>query len=384
MNELSDDEPTPNGGDLVPVGEVSEGSSSSEGSTPSGLAPQPQAVRSALANLPVPQPNERFWNQLDLALEEESPMQIMPRPAIRPITQPPPRSGGDVVEDVFDRGGHRTGAGKRLRGVGGRKRTSPEMGLGKSGRSTRMSGLQRLFVLVGIAALVGLAALGGLFDDDPGNRTVTDGDQAEPDEPEGDASAEGDAEGEENEEEPAASEEEPETPMPRGLAADVPLHAEGIGPLQPGLMTLRNVAEVTGVDPEVDTQAFDFSGGRCFDAHVPGAEDVTLSVRSPEPSQGVEDPYDGIVAALVIASSPGSLRTTDAGVSLGTSEEDLVAAYGDVPLSQAPNPYHPDGSIYLAESPDSENAVAYFTGFNRVIEIRAGHAPLVGRTRLCE
>lgn len=357
--------------------------SSGGGETPGSQvpAPQPQAVRTALSTLPVPQPSERFWNELEVILQEEAPLQIMPRPAIRPITQPPSQSGGDVVPDVFEQGGHRSMF-RRLRVF--RRRRSGAAG-GQPGRrgpdSARGPGRRRL-LFVAIVALVLLVAVGLLYDDSsqdsdnpPDLEATGQNDTTETSAPE--------TEGEDEE----PPEEEP--PVAQGVEPDQTLWAGGLGVLRTGEPTLREVADLTGVEPEVNQQAFDFSGGTCFEAYLPGAEDVTLWIRSPEPAPGappgVEDPDDGVLVAMSVPSSgsSGSMRQTDAGAFWGMPEEDLVAVYEGT-LRQLPNPHRSDGSIYVTEPPpESENAIAYFTGFGRVTEIRVGHIDLVSAPNIC-
>lgn len=342
-------------------------------------APQPQAVRAALSTLPVPQPTERFWNELDTVLEAETPLQIMPRPAIRPITEPPPRAGGDAVQDVFEQGGHRSRS-RRLR-LFGRTPSGPggPAGRGLDG-AARGPGRRRL-LFVAIAALMTLVAVALLFDDSSEDQDVPAADL----EPTGQSVT---TEATEPEDE-APDEEEPEPPTAQGVEPEEPLWAGGLGVLQTGELTLRQVAEVTGVEPEVNQQAFDFSGGTCFEAFLPDADDVTLWIRSPipEPGQppGVEDPDDGILVALSIPSTRSSTtsRQTDAGAYVGMPEEELLAVYSGA-LTQLPNPLRSDGSIYVAETPaGSENTVAYITGFGQVTEIRSGHVDLISAANIC-
>src|SRR6266545_1995810 len=59
---------------------------------PQGRGSRQRGVRAALGTLPVPEPGPSFWADLDAALADQQPLAIAARPAIRPITEPPPLS----------------------------------------------------------------------------------------------------------------------------------------------------------------------------------------------------------------------------------------------------------------------------------------------------
>lgn len=334
-------------------------------------SPQPQAVRAGLASLPVPEATEQFWSRLEGELEEESPLQIAPRPAIRPINQPPPTAAAQSpVDDVFERGGNR-------RSVVGRRAGGLSSAVGESlggGSSSR----KRLVVLAVIAAIIALAALGGLFKDDESDpeRTVETGD------PEGEgADADGDvAAGAETTEQPETTTTETTVPQARGLEPEVPLHAGGVGLLETGVMTLQDVTAVAAVEPEVNENAFVASGGNCYDAVLPGAADLTLWFRSAD-GEGLEDPAAGVLSAISLRGRTD--RGTVEGFVLGTHELELHAYY-EWRLQTYNNPYHPQGAIYIAPDDESDNAVGFVTGNEQILEIRVGHQPLITQADLCQ
>lgn len=347
------------------------------GGTSRAPGPQPRAVRTALASLPVSEASEEFWTGLEAELGDEPPLQIAPRPAIRPIDQPPPTAAGvqAPVSDVFDSSApRRSVVGRRTGGA------TSAAGGGLGGGSSRV----RLVVLAVIATIVALAALGGLIgggDDSEQEGTVTaDRDDAPGSEGEDEDEDGGDEEAEEGETTETTAAPTTTIPQPRGLEPDVPLHAGGAGLLETGGMRLRDVGAVTGVEPEINDNAFVASGGSCFDATVPGADDLTLWFRNDAPEgEGLEDPANAVLSALSISS--GSERRTDVGIGIGTHELELYNQYDW--LQQYDNPFHPQGLIYVA-SDEAGNAVGYVTGNEQILEIRVGHEPLVTLPNMCQ
>ena len=74
---------------------------------------------------------------------------------------------------------------------------------------------------------------------------------------------------------------------------------------------------------QVDQRTFDASGGTCYDARIPGVGDLLLRFRSPDPTVGIADQGDGVLATVTIDAGVGSPRLTDAGFGLGTPEEQV-------------------------------------------------------------
>jgi hypothetical protein len=335
--------------------------------------PQPEAVRAGLASLPLTEATDEFWSHLEGELEEEAPLQLTPRPAIRPITQPPPAAGGQASsDDVFERGGHRRSVvGRRLGGL------SSFVG---GGSSRSGSSRTRLVAIAVLAGIVGLAALGGMVRGDDDDPVETTGRDSEVPDDAAEAPADDEAEDPEAAEEPEETTTTTTIPKPRGMEPDTPLRAGGVGLLETGTMTLADVASVTGIEPEVNQDAFSFSDGRCFDAVLPGADDVTLWFRSNE-GEASDDATRGVLSAISIGGS--SERKTDAGFGVGTADLQLAAHY-EWRLQDYPNPFHPQGAILVAQDENSDNAIGYVSGNGQVLEVRVGHEPLVSRPDLCQ
>lgn len=311
-----------------------------------------QATRAALASLPVPPPGRRFWSNLDDALIDEPSLGMGARPAIRPITQLP--GAGRPSDD------------RKLFSRGHRPRSVPAPA--QSGKWNR-----RRVVLTALAiAFIGMFITVGLMGDAEEDRTLTTGTTA-PNDEEPDPEPEPDDEPPEPEQEPAPP---PTPPPPPGLESSVPLTPSGVGPLETGAMTLRDVGEtVTG--PEIDLPTFEGRAGTCYDARLPGAPDLILRVRSADPTQGVADPLDGILSSITVTAEVGSSRETDHGIGLGSSEDQLLGAHEGA-LVSSQNPFVPGGNIYLFRAPDgSGNGIAYVTDGQQVREISVGAADVI-------
>jgi hypothetical protein len=145
------------------------------------------------------------------------------------------------------------------------------------------------------------------------------------------------------------------------------------------------LAQITesGVTANVDQPTFDASGGNCFDARPAGVADLTLRFRSPEPGAPVADPSAGVLGAVSISNVDGSLRSTDAEVGLGATEEVLLDAHAGA-LEASDNPSRPGGRVYLVRSPDNPNVgIAYATDGRVVTDISVGETTLIGPTQTC-
>jgi hypothetical protein len=338
------------------------GASDSADSVASGSASQRaqpeslvQTTRAALRSLPVPVRGEAFWSHLDNALAGDPSLGLAARPAIRPITEMP---GGTAMADdksLFKRNGRVS-----------RFENRPSGNRGKARR--RVLGTVVIVVIAG--ALVAGSVLGGTPDDVTTDTTTPPEDQAESEPVPGPT---------EGERQPAP----PSTPPPPpGLEPSVPLTPGGVGSLETGSMTLRDVASAV-TEPQIDLPTFEGLGGTCYDARLPGAPDLILRARSADPTQGVEDPLDGILSSITITADLGSSRETEAGIGLGSSE-DLVLESHAGELVSSENPFVPGGSIYLYRAPDgSGNGIAYVTDGRQVREISVGAADAIRQPQPC-
>lgn len=325
-------------------------STAAQGAQPESLT---QMTRAAMRSLPVPAPGGRFWLHLDDALAGDPSLGVAARPAIRPITEMPGGSAMARDKSLFKRNGR----------VSRFENRSPG-GSGKARR--RVIGTVVLVVVAG--ALVAGSLLGGTPDDVTTDTTAPPEDQAET------APAPTQVEGQ-----PAP----PSTPPPlAGLEPSVPLTPGGVGPLEAGSMALRDVAsDVT--EPQIDLPTFEGLGGTCYDARLPGAPDLILRARSADPTQGVEDPLDGILSSITITADLGSSRETEAGIGLGSSEELLLERHAGE-LVSSENPFVPGGHIYLYRAPDgSGNGIAYVTDGRQVREISVGAADAIRQPQPC-
>jgi hypothetical protein len=344
------------------------------------LVPQPQAVRAALATLPSAEAGHDFWDEVDREIAQGTPLHLAPRPAIRPITEPPPASGtpGTPIEDVFERGGHRGPAFGRKPGV----LTGTQPGMSR----------KRLVILVAVAVVVVFLALGTLLSespDDPDLATGDDTDEAEAeDEDDGSTADEGDdGEGEGNSDADGSAD-EPESPgttlppQPQSLEPESPIQPGGVGLVRNGSTTLRDMALLNDVEPVVNHGAFNVSGGRCFDVTVPGADGLTWWVASPT-GEPLAEPEDGTVVALSMGGVMSPRQTAD-GFGLGAPGEELRTFYaGRVQIFT--NPFNTQGAIYVVSSGDGTGtALAYWTNDeDNVAEIRSGREDLLARPDMC-
>jgi hypothetical protein len=326
-----------------------------------------RGVRAALATLPVPEAGPSFWADLGAALADQQPLAIAARPAIRPITEPPPLSQpklSDYLEstEVSGERVRRTrddSPGSDLARVAGK---TPDLGLG-GGR-----GRGRKVLAAVVLVVLGLLIAGTMMgdgDDEPSTST-------------GEAAGAGD---EATTTAPPADAVPTTLPGVPGLEPEARLTPAGIGPLQVG-STLGDL-DAAGVTTNVDQPTFDASGGACFDGRPAGAADLTLRFHGPEPGAGVGDPAQGVLGAVSIRDVDGSLRVSETEVGLGAPEELVRDAHAGA-LEVSDNPSRPGGHIYLARSPDNPDlGIAYATDGNQVTEIGVGEVALIGVNQAC-
>lgn len=352
-----------------------------------------RGLRAALATLPVPEPGPSFWVDIDRTMDEQPALSITARPAIRPITEPPPLSqpslsdhlGGSAVlvkpgdEDVeplddlppiakvgASRGstgstGSTGGGGGRDRGTGtrdGAPETDPFRRFTDASRAnTRKTAI--IAVLVVLAILIAGNALNRRGNDDATgaepNVTTT-------------AST-------------TSTTAAPTTTAPAvpGLDPAAPLTSDGLGPLTIGA-TLRDL-KALGVKANVDQPTFATSGGACYDVKITGAPDLTLRFRSPDPDTGLASADDGELASIAITIAPGSARVSETGVRLGAGEQDVRNAHdGNVEVSS--HPIHPGGHMMVNYAGDGRG-VAYGTDGRVVTEIAVGYSEVITQRQGC-
>ena len=330
-----------------------------------------RGVRAALATLPVPEPGPSFWADIDRSMAEQPPLSITARPAIRPITEPPPLSqpsladhlGSSAVlitgdepagfDDVDPPDGPTAPAGAPPSTPGAPQRS--RFG-DPNGSNTRTA-----VILVVVAVVAVLAAgnfLGSRSDDPSGaDTTVTTAASTTT----------------------TAARATTTVPSVPGLTADARLTPTGLGPLAIGT-SLRDLAGA-GIKIDYDRATFATSSGACYDAKLPGATDLTLRFRSPDEDAGVTDPLDGRLASIGITVAPGSPRLSETGVRLGASEDEVRNAHGGN-VEVTGHPTNPGGHLMISYAPGGKG-VAYGTDGQTVKEIAVGYADTISQRQGC-
>ena len=327
------------------------GAHDGDGLTPTDR-PRPRGVRAALVSLRAPEPTPGFWDRIEDALDDQDQLDIVTRPAVRSITEPPPISQPTLDDDP------RHGlAAYRPSGA-----PRPEL-LRARFHDDEQARRRRLLVVgifVAVLAILGVTSvLGGDDSPLPGGSSTTVN-PAAPLEP-GQSTA-------------------PAPPAMPGLDAATPLSAAGVGPLQAG-MTLGQLQE-EGASFTVDQATYDASGGTCFDASVPGVSDLTLRFRSPEAFVEVSDITEGVLASVNIEPGRPSTRLTDAGVGIGATEEQLRDAYDHLEVRDHPS--IPGASVFSERARDGSGmGVAFVTDGAHVTEISVGEIEVIRLRQTC-
>jgi len=296
-----------------------------------GAARQGSPVALALQDLTPPRHGKDFWSGLDARLADEPQLRLAPRAAIRPITQPPP-----VVDD--------SNLVSSLKGGG-----PPPSSTGHPSR--------RPVVIVVVALLVALLVAAALQDsDDP---TVTR-----------DATSEttGGRTPTSDEADPPAATTPPVTPAPGTVDPAAPLTPAGVGPLTIGARMAD--LEAAGVRMQVDNSTFEGTGGRCYDAKVPGALDLVLRFRAPDGEERADEPTQGVLTSVSIESALPTARGTDSGIALGAPQDQVLAAYAGN-LDERPHPFVSGGRVFRADAGNG-TGVAFFTDGLGVTRISVG------------
>jgi hypothetical protein len=305
-----------------------------DGATASPLA-------TALRELAPPKHGGSFWSELEGRLADEPQLRLAPRSAIRPITQPPP-----VVDDRNLASG--------LMGDASPPARSPS-------RRTIVAAVAAVLVLLVVVAALqdpddDLATGDGTPTESTGGRTPTS---------EGDAAP--------------AETSPPVTTAPGTVDPAAPLAPTGVGPLAIG--TSLGDLQVAGVVMQVDEATFDGSGGTCYDAKVPGALDLVLRFRAPDDARRAEDPVEGVLTSVSIEAALPTMRGTDSGLTLGSPQDQVLAAYGGN-LDERPHPFASGGRIYRADAGDG-TGVAFFTDGQVVNRISVGEMDAIRFLNQC-
>ena len=125
---------------------------------------------------------------------------------------------------------------------------------------------------------------------------------------------------------------------------DTPITAFGIGGLKAG-MTLADAREV--LTSELVLSGFEASEGYCWLGEVEGLEeDFSLLFLSPTRDKPVDNPDDGVLGRVsVYADMNDSAAQTDKGVGIGSTKEEVEAAYPGVVEATGHN--YVEGGEYL-------------------------------------
>ncbi|MGH9227489.1 MAG: hypothetical protein ACRD07_01955 [Acidimicrobiales bacterium] len=298
-------------------------------------AGEPNPVSVALRELTPPEHGPSFWGDLDRRLADEPQLRLAPRAAIRPITQPPP-----VIDD---------------------RKLAEHL----AGPRPRAGGWRPLRYLAwGVAiAVTALLIAAALYDPDDETRTADPADTAT-------TSATADVGQSTTTTAPPTT-----TTAPGTVDASAPLAPDGVGPLR--INTTFRDLQAAGVALTVDQATFEGSGGSCYDARVTGSLDLLLRFRSPVPGEGLDDPADGVLAAVGIDSGLPTTRTSDKGIGLGAPQDQVLATYAGN-LEDHSHPYTPGGHVFIAPAaPETGLAIAYLTDGSTVNQVTVGAHDIV-------
>ena len=161
---------------------------------------------------------------------------------------------------------------------------------------------------------------------------------------------------------------EPEaTPPAEGVDASTTVGFAGFGAIEEG-MTLAEAREIA--DLVVDDAELDGFGGFCFHARIAGMEDaVVLMVLPPDPEVPVVEPDDGRIARATIEDATTTdPTTTDRGIGLGDTADDVRAAYDDIEIAESPHNYVEGGSyLDLVDPADDSRMLRFETDAEGVV-----------------
>lgn len=146
----------------------------------------------------------------------------------------------------------------------------------------------------------------------------------------------------------------------------------GFGPIEEG-MTVAEAEQLADLvlDP-AEVEAF---GGHCFHARVAGLEDaVVLMVLPPTPDEPVIDPADGRIARATIEDATTTdPTTTDRGIGLGDTADDVRAAYDGIEIAESPHHYVEGGRyLDLVDPTDDSRMLRFETDAEGVVTAAHG------------
>jgi hypothetical protein len=296
---------------------------------------QPNPVAVALRGLAPPEHLPTFWDELDHRLADEPQLRLAPRAAIRPITQPPPVIDDRKLAEHVAEPRPRAGGWKPVR-----------------------------LLAWGVAIVVTAVLIAAVLYDPDGETRAGD-----PDDTATAAATAGTSQSTTTTAPPTT------TTAPGVVDASAPLAPDGVGPLR--INTTYGDLQAAGVALTVDQATFDGSGGSCYDARVTGALDLVLRFRSPVPGEGLDDPADGVLAAVGIQTGLPTNRTSDKGIGLGAPQDQVLTTYAGN-LEDHSHPYTPGGHVFIAPvGQDTGLATAYLTDGSTVNQITVGAQDIV-------
>lgn len=305
--------------------------------------PRPTTVTGALRSLAPPKHAPAFWTELDQRLADEPQLRLAPRSAIRPITQPPP-----VVDD--------NNLATALKGDAVPPRRSSRRGW---------------FVTVAVVLLAALAVLAAVQepDDSSGGDSDTATDSGEG------RTATSEAGAGESTTAPTTT----STAPPGTIDPSAPLTPAGVGPLRIGARMAD--LQAAGLTIQSDNELFEGSGGTCWVARVQGALDLELRFRAPDDQGSVEDPTQGVLAAVSIESGLPTGRTSDTGLGLNAPQDQVLATYAGNVDDRA-HPFVAGGHIFRADAGNG-TGIAFQTNGLNVIGITVGEMETIRFVNEC-
>ena len=155
-------------------------------------------------------------------------------------------------------------------------------------------------------------------------------------------------------------------------------HLRGVGPVHAG-MTVREAEQAAGVSFEIS--AFEAFEGHCYYARVDGLENLSFMAGSAAGGPPPTDPRDGVILR---AEANGGPWRTEAGVDVGSTEDDVIAAYSDIETE--PHVYQPGGHYLTINGTgaDAGYGIRFETNPELVVEnIFAGDAGAITAIEGC-
>jgi hypothetical protein len=166
-------------------------------------------------------------------------------------------------------------------------------------------------------------------------------------------------------------------PATRPITESSRMSLYGLGEVRGG-MTIAEAEALTGQTFVVDS--FDMAEGLCYFARIDGFDDLYFLI---ENDVAPTDPKQGIIGRASVGAGPW---TTISGIGVGSTREEVLAAYGER-ITESPHAYVPGGS-YLdfvpADAADSAYRLRFETDADGVVtEMHAGLTRPVGYIEGC-